>query len=219
MDPAKKGQDLDEDDDIVELDADDWAPAKREVSKCARQARAAWRQQHAETRIQLHSHQLINRRQQPVPHARGLLHLPHKLGRCCTSGCRTRAGPAAGRAAARRRGPAAWGAAARPGPAAKGDRPAGTPAITHGQLISSSSSSSAPEFTAGPCALGSLVGRRDRGRLRRPADPHRRAQPAAAAAGAAACPGAGQGRVGKGVPQLRGCPRLCATRPRGAPGA
>lgn len=28
MDPAKKGQDLDEDDDIVELDADDWGPAQ-----------------------------------------------------------------------------------------------------------------------------------------------------------------------------------------------
>ena len=30
MDPAKKGHDLDEDDDIVELDADDWGPAQQD---------------------------------------------------------------------------------------------------------------------------------------------------------------------------------------------
>lgn len=30
MDPAKKGQQLDEDDDIVELDADDWSAAQQD---------------------------------------------------------------------------------------------------------------------------------------------------------------------------------------------
>ncbi|KIY98088.1 hypothetical protein MNEG_9874 [Monoraphidium neglectum] len=35
MDPAKKGQQLDEDDDIVELDADDWGPAQQDARNAA----------------------------------------------------------------------------------------------------------------------------------------------------------------------------------------
>ncbi|GBF93288.1 hypothetical protein Rsub_06020 [Raphidocelis subcapitata] len=35
MDPAKKLQDLDEDDDIVELDADDWGPAQQDPRNTA----------------------------------------------------------------------------------------------------------------------------------------------------------------------------------------
>jgi hypothetical protein len=35
MDPARKGQELDEDDDIVELDADDWGPAQQDPRNAA----------------------------------------------------------------------------------------------------------------------------------------------------------------------------------------
>jgi hypothetical protein len=35
MDPAKRGQELDEDDDIVELDADDWGPAQQDPRNTA----------------------------------------------------------------------------------------------------------------------------------------------------------------------------------------